>query len=104
VRTFLRVHRGDQLSITDVALATGLARGEISMLERGQQLPRDEWLRALELVYGDRARWYPAGVANVLLPDLAVCPGCGDELAPDASRRRIYHNDRCRSRARRLAA
>jgi transcriptional regulator with XRE-family HTH domain len=103
IRTFLRLHRGER-SITDVAELTGLARGEISMLERGQQLPRDEWIPKLELVYGARCDWYPVGVQAELVDDLPICPGCGEELEPSASRRRIYHGEACRGRARRRAA
>ncbi len=105
VRTFLRSYRDAlALSITDVTERTGLARGEISMIERGQQLPRDDQIPRLELVYGDQSFWYPMGVQVVLLDDLPVCLGCDEELAPDASRRRRYHNDACRARARRRAA
>jgi hypothetical protein len=35
------------------------------------------------------------------LPDLPVCPGCDEELDPSASRQRKYHDEACRSRARR---
>lgn len=103
VRTFLRRYRGDR-SITDVVELTGIARGEISMLERGQQIPRDEWIPTLEAVYGDRHDWYPAGIHQNLLEDLPICPGSDEELDPDASRRRIYHSEACRGRARRRAA
>jgi transcriptional regulator with XRE-family HTH domain len=109
VRTYLRQirlaaapavagHRG--LSIGEVALYTGLAKGEISSFERGHAIPRDDQLEAMKLVYGDPSTWYPATVARALLPDLADCPGCGDELDPDASGARRYHNEECRAAAR----
>lgn len=105
VRCYMRpVRLALGFSIQDVASRTGCAKGEISQMERGHLIPRDDQLGRLATVYGDPAAWYPAGVVQAVLPDTADCPGCGDELDPDASRRRKYHGDACRSRHRRLVA
>jgi hypothetical protein len=98
VRTFLRqirLSKGD-ISIGSAAAATGLAKGEISSFERGHAIPRDDQVAALRFIYGDPSGWYPATVARALLGDLGDCPGCGDELDPDASGARRYHDDSCR--------
>ena len=103
VRTYLRVLREErELSITDVCAATGLARGEVSMFERGHAIPRDDQADRMEQVYGPRERWYPPTVARALLHDAGDCRNCGDELDPDASARRRYHPDCPRRPARRL--
>ena len=99
-RTFMRLIRERQgLSISDVHALTGLARGEISQLERGHLIPRDAQVARLEPVYGPPAGWYPRGLLRVLAPDLPECPGCNEALTPDASRRRLYHDRRCARRA-----
>jgi transcriptional regulator with XRE-family HTH domain len=103
VRTHLRRYRLQRgLSISDVAARTGLAKGEISMLERGHAIPRDDQVDRMRPVYGSPLGWYPPTVFRALLPDLADCPGCGDELDPDASGARRYHNDACRAAVRRV--
>lgn len=96
----MRQARG-ALSIGDVTALTGVARGEISMFERGHSIPNARQVAALEPVYGPATAWYPAGVLAVLLADLGICEGCDGELAPDSSRRRRYHNPACAARARR---
>lgn len=102
VRSFLRPLRAAKgMSIGDVCEVTGLARGEVSMFERGHSIPRDLQAAAMVAVYGDPRGWYPPGVLRVLAPDLADCAGCGDELDPDASRSRRYHDETCRAEARR---
>src|SRR3990167_5148507 len=95
------IREGLGLSISDVCALTGVARGEISQLERGHLIPRDDQVARLEPVYGPPAGWYPRGLLQALAPDLDECPGCNEELAPDASRRRLYHDRRCARRARR---
>jgi transcriptional regulator with XRE-family HTH domain len=105
VRTYLRkIRQGDGRSIGDVAALTGIAKGEISSFERGHAIPRDDQLEAMRNYYGHPSRWYPATVARALLPDLADCPGCGEELEPDASGSRRYHDDECRIAAGRRRA
>lgn len=100
LRCYLRELRGDR-SIGDVVELTGLARGEVSMFERGHSVPRGPQVLAMRPVYGDPDGWYPAMVKAVLYPDIARCPGCGEELEPGASRRRVYHSEACRTAARR---
>lgn len=99
-RSFLRPARGKR-SITDVCVLTGIARGEISMFERGHAIPNGRQAALLAPVYGPIDTWYPAGVLAILLPDLAICAGCGRELPADSSRRRRYHGAACGTRARR---
>lgn len=89
------------LSLEDVRARTGVAKGELSMFERGHSIPRDDQVDHLRPIYGSPDTWYPATVVRALLPDLADCPGCGDELEPDASGARRYHDDDCRADARR---
>lgn len=89
------------LSLEDVRARTGIAKGELSMFERGHSIPRDDQVERLRPIYGDPDGWWPASVHRALLLDLGDCPGCGDELDPDASGSRRYHNDECRADARR---
>lgn len=104
VRTHLRtIRKAHGLSIGDVCQVTGIARGDISMFERGHSVPYDAQLPVMIGVYGPMDGWYPASVLAVLMPELRDCPGCGEELDPDASRRRRYHDERCRSEARRTS-
>jgi transcriptional regulator with XRE-family HTH domain len=60
-----------ELSLRDVERMTGIARTDLSKVERGRMLPRDEWLEALEQAYGaDRLTWYvpPSGaIAGVVI-------------------------------------
>lgn len=105
VRTYLREYRdARELSIGDVVELTGLARGEVSMFERGHSIPRAPQVDAMLPVYGPISGWYPPGVLAVLYPDIPRCPGCGHELEPTASRRRIYHGEACRATHRRRVA
>lgn len=102
VRTHLRAIRANVgWSIGEVAARTGLAKGELSSFERGRWFPRDDQVDALRRCYGDPSGWYPPTVARALLADLADCPGCGEELDPDASGSRVYHDEACRHAARR---
>lgn len=90
-------------SIRDVVRRTGIAPGDISLIERGYLIPTHEQAVALMRVYGDPDDWYPATVWRAFDADLSrrVCPGCDEPLEPDASKGRRYHDDRCRARARR---
>jgi len=102
VRCYMRrARRTAGLSLDQVMAATGLAKGELSMFERGHSVPRDDQIRRLTPIYGPPEQWYPPGVLRLLMPDLGDCAGCDDELDPDASRRRRYHNEHCRAYARR---
>lgn len=56
----LREIRGDR-ALADVARRAGVHAAELSKIERGLALPRDEWVPRLELAYrAPRAEWYPA--------------------------------------------
>ena len=60
VRCYLREIRGRR-SIRRLAIATGVNRGTLSMVDRGRMLPRDEWIEPMEDAYGAPfADWYPA--------------------------------------------
>ena len=55
----LREIRGRR-SLRDLADAAGINRGTLSMIETGRALPKDEWLEAIERVYGaPPEEWYP---------------------------------------------
>ena len=58
-----RLHelRGDR-SLTTVQQATGINRGTLSQLERGERLPRPAQVAGLERAYGPRERWYAVEV------------------------------------------
>lgn len=71
------------------------------MFERGHSIPRDDQAHAMTGFYGHPDGWYPPGFWNLVYPDIKRCPGCGLELDPGASRRRVYHGDACRGRFRR---
>ena len=56
----LREIRGKD-SLRDYSTATGINRGQLSLIELGRLLPKDEWLPALERVYGQpRTAFYDA--------------------------------------------
>lgn len=96
-----RIRHQQGLSIPDVRDRTGIAQGELSMFERGHSIPRGDQVPRLVPVYGDPAGWWPKGVRRALTHDLTDCPGCGDELEPDAAANRRIHDDpACRARAR----
>lgn len=60
-----------ELSLRDVERLTGIARTDLSKVERGRLLPRDEWLPEMEKAYGaEHSSWYvpPAGaIAGVVI-------------------------------------
>lgn len=100
----MRQHRlYSGLKLRTVARNTGISAAQLSGIERGYELPPDEKVAALELYYGPAATWYPATVRRALHHE-KICPGCGYPLGADASRRRMYHSEACRGRARRRAA
>lgn len=65
----IRAERG--LSLRDAERMTGIARTDLSKVERGRLLPRDDWLEELEEAYGaEHSTWYvpPAGaIAGVVI-------------------------------------
>ena len=59
VRCFLKEIRGPA-SMRSIAEAAGVNAGELSRIEQGTALPRDEDVPALERAYGKSiAEWYP---------------------------------------------
>lgn len=90
VRTFLRDLRGD-LKLPEAAELTGVAKGDLSLIERGYLLPRRELVERLAGVYGDPAGWYPPTVAHALAPDPPACDRCGEPLPPSARANRKRH-------------
>lgn len=62
----LREIRGKRPMI-EIARAAKVAEAELSKIERGLALPRDEWMDALEEAYGaPRHEWWPPAVLVVL--------------------------------------
>lgn len=67
VATNLRAIRAAaDLSLREVTDVVGIAPGTLSMLERGRQLPADDQVAALELVYGPSETWWPDNVRALL--------------------------------------
>lgn len=60
VRCRLREIRGDR-TLAEIAHISGVHVAELSKIERGIALPRDEWLPGLEHGYGvPHGEWWPA--------------------------------------------
>ena len=69
VATRLRELRGDR-RLRAVAAELGVSPGLLSEIERGVRLPPDEWIGALERVYGaPLEEWYSAPLAPLLKRD-----------------------------------
>lgn len=83
------------LDIDTAAAQTGMRASVLRQLERGNVLPGDAAVAALQRVYGTPDGWYPAPVAAYLTPDVRWCEGCGDELDPDAPRGARFHDEEC---------
>jgi transcriptional regulator with XRE-family HTH domain len=47
----LREARGDR-TLAEMARASGVANANLSMIETGRMLPRDEWIEGMERAYG----------------------------------------------------
>lgn len=89
IRTFLREIRGNR-SLSDAKTITGLDRGTLSRIERGQQFPTDHQADDMTRFYGPADRWYPQRPR--LLQDLPACERCGEPLPPTATRSKPYHD------------
>lgn len=62
----LRTIRGRR-TITDIEKASGVARGTLSLLERGRLFPLEKHIAALERAYdAELHTWYPPFVLAVL--------------------------------------
>lgn len=69
VACHLRELRGDR-TLKQISEVAGVAIAALSTIERGYQLPRDEWLDGLERAYGSpRSAWYPPTVLLALSGD-----------------------------------
>lgn len=67
LRCNLRELRGDR-TIAEIARAAGVPEPELSKIERGIELPRDEWIAPLERAYGHPFHdWYPPSVRQALI-------------------------------------
>lgn len=68
----LRALRGDRnlAELARLAGTQGVTAAELSKIERGHELPRDEWREGLERAYGAPAHvWYPPEVLLVIERD-----------------------------------
>jgi transcriptional regulator with XRE-family HTH domain len=65
----LREFRGGR-TLREISDASGVGQPDLSRIERGQQLPADDWLLALEDAYGSpRHEWWPREVLVLLQRD-----------------------------------
>jgi transcriptional regulator with XRE-family HTH domain len=75
----LRELRGTR-TLRELEQQTGLHRGTLSQLERGERLPRPADLDGLERAYGPRRRWYEVEINRTTF-GLAVPPACSGETS-----------------------
>lgn len=110
VRTNFRTRRGDR-KFSEAVAATGINKGVLSRIERGEQLPKDgqfaaigdfycpEWFAIA--VYGSDPDFrdpaaaaslllYPASVLRCLQLERKCGCGCGKSLPPDSLRTKRY--------------
>lgn len=65
----LRTLRGDR-RLADVSAEAGVPIGQLSQIERGHLLPRDEWVPRLAAAYASEpADWYPANALRAISED-----------------------------------
>lgn len=58
LKCHLHAIRGSR-PLRELAEASGVNRGELSKIENGRALPKDEWIPAIEEAYGAPVdRWY----------------------------------------------
>lgn len=103
VRTNLRKMRGDR-KFSEAVAATGIPKGSLSRIERGEQLPKAEQIPLLACFYDPEAwmiygnynprgcliRLYPASVLRCLQLE-RNCDRCGKPLPPDSRANRKRH-------------
>lgn len=74
LRCHLREIRGDR-TIAEIARSARVPEAELSKVERGLEVPRDEWVGPLEQAYGATLdQWYPPLVLQALTDGQAVGP------------------------------
>jgi transcriptional regulator with XRE-family HTH domain len=112
VRTFYRQRRGAR-TLAEASEATGISRGTLSRIERGEQFPKagqfaavgdfycPEWLAIAMTVakYRDPAAavsllLYPASVLRCLQLE-RNCVDCGKALPPESRANRKRHQGGC---------
>jgi len=107
VRTNLRKLRGDR-KFSEAVAATGIPKGSLSRIERGEQFPRRGQVFDLAMFYDPEtlralgearrefhpiallARLYPASVLRCIQLE-RNCVDCGRALPPDARANRKRH-------------
>ena len=104
VRTFYRQRRGDR-TLAEASQATGINKGALSRIERGEQFPKAEQCRAIAEFYApDMLRivtpsmsprgflWtlYPKTIWRLLQLERNCACGCGRSLPPDSLRTKRY--------------
>ena len=111
-RTFYRQRRGDR-ALAEASEATGISRGTLSRVERGEQFPKAEQCRRLAEFYDAETarvvasfvtlktrpdvyltRLYPAGVQRCLQLE-RNCVDCGKALPPESRANRKRHQGGC---------
>ena len=66
LRCYLREIRGTR-KLTELAEASGVAQPYLSQIERGERVPRDDWLDGIERAYGEPLEdWYHPRVLAAL--------------------------------------
>jgi hypothetical protein len=102
IRTFYRQRRGTR-SFAAAVEATGINKGVLSRIERGEQLPKAGG-QVIQLVafYDREAYWqggtwlemlrnlYPASVLRCIQLERKCACGCGVFLPPESIRSRLY--------------
>jgi transcriptional regulator with XRE-family HTH domain len=108
IRTFYRQRRGTR-SFAEAVAATGINKGALSRIERGEQFPKAEQCRRLAEFYDAEtarivasfvtlktrpdvylARLYPASVLRCIQLE-RKCVDCGRPLPPDSRANRKRH-------------
>ncbi len=106
VRCFYRQRRGDR-TLVEAARATGINKGVLSRIERGEQFPSRTQIEALAAFYCPeslmievgRHGWmlaplYPPSVLRVVWVG-RPCVECGKNLPPESRRNRKRHEGGC---------
>jgi transcriptional regulator with XRE-family HTH domain len=101
IRTFFRQSRGDR-TLAEASEATGISRGTLSRIERGEQFPKAEQCDRIFAFYCPAGvafeipvDWllgelYPASVLRLLQLERKCACGCGRSLPPDSLRSKRY--------------